>query len=68
MIEVFLADCIIDTSGEPLDEVVENADSSSFREPQVSPVKLRPLDRAVEDSQFILPRNVRCPSKFLSWQ
>jgi hypothetical protein len=68
MIEAFPADCIIDTSGEPLDEVVENAGSSSFGEPRVSPVKLRPLDRAVEDSQFILSRNVRCPSKFLSRQ
>jgi hypothetical protein len=64
MIEAFPADCIIDSSGRPLDEVVGNAGSSSFGEPHVSPVKLRPLDRAVEDSQFILARTMRCPSIF----
>ena len=64
MIEAFPADCIIDTSGSPLDEVVKNEGSSSFGEPQVSPMKLRPLDRSAEDSQFILSRTVRCPSKF----
>jgi hypothetical protein len=64
MIEAFPADCIIDSSGRPLDEVVGNAGSSSFGEPQVSPVKLRPLDRAVEGIQFILARTVRRPSIF----
>jgi hypothetical protein len=35
MIEAFPADCIIDTCGEPVDGIVENAGSSSFGEPQV---------------------------------